>query len=203
MSTVRQYELIYIAPPEASEELLAELHQLVADVVEQFQGTIESTENWGRRKLAYEIGGQREGVYVLEVINGPADLNVELDRRLRVADQVMRHMVVRVDEEKQVAERIQSRRKRGVAARRVRRGLPPEPIPVVVPSAAEVAPAAAPSAEVAPAAAPSAEVAPAAAPSAEVTPAAAPSAEVTPADSAAKPPGGPVATEGSSEGGTS
>jgi small subunit ribosomal protein S6 len=127
MSTVRQYELIYITPPESTEEALAELHQQVQAVVDRFGGTIEKTENWGRRKLAYEIAGHREGVYVLEVINGPAALTAELDRRLRVFDIVIRHMVVRVDEELAVAERARVRRKTAMAERRVRRGLPPEP----------------------------------------------------------------------------
>lgn len=127
MSTVRQYELIYITPPESTEEALAELHQQVQAVVDRFSGTIEKTENWGRRKLAYEIAGHRDGIYVLEVINGPAALTAELDRRLRVFDIVIRHMVVRVDEELAVAERARVRRKSAMAERRVRRGLPPEP----------------------------------------------------------------------------
>ena len=127
MSTVRQYELIYITPPEATEEALAELHQQVAAVTDRFGATIEKTENWGRRKLAYEIAGHREGVYVLEVINGPAPMVAELDRRLRVFDNVIRHLVVRVDEELAVAERAKTRRKEAMAKRRVRRGLPPEP----------------------------------------------------------------------------
>jgi small subunit ribosomal protein S6 len=127
MSHVRQYELIYITPPETTEEALAELHQQVQAVVDRFSGTIEKTENWGRRKLAYEIAGHRDGVYVLEIINGPAALTSELDRRLRVFDNVIRHMVVRVDEELAAAERARVRRKTAMAERRVRRGLPPEP----------------------------------------------------------------------------
>jgi small subunit ribosomal protein S6 len=127
MSQVRQYELIYITPPETTEDALAELHQQVAAVVERFGGAIERTENWGRRRLAYEIGHHREGVYVLEVINGPGALTAELDRRLRVFDNVIRHLIVRVDEELAVAERSRVRRKEATAARRVRRGLPPEP----------------------------------------------------------------------------
>ncbi len=127
MSQVRQYELIYITPPEATEEVLAELHQQVVAVVERFGGAIERTENWGRRRLAYEIGHHREGVYVLEVINGPGALTAELDRRLRVFDNVIRHLVVRVDEELAVAERSRVRRKTWTSTRRVRRGLPPEP----------------------------------------------------------------------------
>jgi small subunit ribosomal protein S6 len=127
MSTVRQYELIYITAPEITEEALAELHQQVAAVVERFGGTFDRTENWGRRKLAYEIGKHREGVYVLEVINGPGAMTAELDRRLRVFDTVIRHMIVRVDEDLAVAERAKTNRKTAMAARRVRRGLPPEP----------------------------------------------------------------------------
>jgi small subunit ribosomal protein S6 len=127
MSDVRQYELVYITPPETTEEVVAELHSQVAAVVERFGGNIEKTENWGRRRLAYEIAGHREGVYVLEVINGPGALTAELDRRLRVFDTVIRHMVVRVDEDLAAAERARVRRKSATVARRVRRGLPPEP----------------------------------------------------------------------------
>ena len=125
MSTVRQYELIYVTPPESTEEALAELHQQVQTVVDRFGGNIEKTENWGRRKLAYEIGHHKEGVYVLEVINGSGELMKELDRRLRVMDQVIRHMIVRVDEEKQVVERTRSKRQADSERRRVKRGLPP------------------------------------------------------------------------------
>ena len=127
MSSNRQYELVYITPPETTEEALAELHQQVATVVERFSGTIERSEPWGRRKLAYEIGHHREGVYVLEVLNGPPAMTAELDRRLRVLDVVMRHMIVRVDESLAAADRARDHRKATMARRRVKRGLPPEP----------------------------------------------------------------------------
>lgn len=123
----RQYELVYIALPDSTEEALAELHQQVAAVVERFGGTIDRTEAWGRRRLAYDINNQREGTYVLQVISGPAAMTAELDRRLRVLDVVMRHLIVRVDEELAMAERAKTRRKDATVARRVRRGLPPEP----------------------------------------------------------------------------
>ena len=89
-------------------------------------GQIEKTENWGRRKLAYEIGQHKEGVYVLEVINGRGELMKELDRRLKVIDQVIRHLVVRVDEEKKVVERTRTKRQTESERRRVKRGLPPQ-----------------------------------------------------------------------------
>ena len=127
MSQVRQYELVYITTPDTTEEVLADLHQQIAAIVDRFGGKIDRTEPWGRRKLAYDINNQREGTYVLEVIAGPGAMTAEIDRRLRVIDTVMRHLIVRVDEELAVAERAKSRRKAATVARRVRRGLPPEP----------------------------------------------------------------------------
>jgi small subunit ribosomal protein S6 len=122
----RQYELIYILPPETSEQQAAELHEQVAQTVARLNGQIEKTESWGRRKLAYEIGHFKEGVYLLEVINGSGELMKELDRRLKVIDQVVRHMIVRVDEEKRVVDRTRTKRQSESERRRVKRGLPPQ-----------------------------------------------------------------------------
>src|ERR671919_345891 len=77
----------------------------------------------------YEIGKHREGTYVVETITGSGELMKEIDRRLRVIDQVIRHLVVRVDAELRVAERRRSERKATQARRRTARGLPPEPQP--------------------------------------------------------------------------
>ena len=69
------------------------------------------------------IGHHKEGTYVLELICGSGDLVKELDRRLRVSDHVIRHLVVRVDEESRVAERRTAERKEWRERRRSRRGL--------------------------------------------------------------------------------
>jgi small subunit ribosomal protein S6 len=122
----RQYELVYILPPETTEQQATDLHEQIAGIVSRMNGTIEKTENWGRRKLAYEIGHFKEGVYVLEVINGSGDLMKEVDRRLKVIDEVVRHLIVRVDEEKKVVERTRTKRQSESERRRVKRGLPPQ-----------------------------------------------------------------------------
>jgi small subunit ribosomal protein S6 len=122
----RQYELVYILPPDTTEQQAADLHTQIEQVVGRMHGQIEKTENWGRRRLAYEIGHHKEGVYVLEVVNGSGELMKELDRRLRVMDQVIRHLVVRVDEEKKVVERTRTKRQTESERRRVKRGLPPQ-----------------------------------------------------------------------------
>jgi len=129
MSQSRQYELVYIASPDASEQTVAELHTQIEQIVQRFNGTLDKTENWGRRKLAYEIGRAREGTYVVETITGSGDLMKEIDRRLRVTDTIIRHLIVRVDEALRVAERRRSERKTTQARRLTARGLPPEPLP--------------------------------------------------------------------------
>ena len=126
MSTNRQYELVYVMTPESSDEQVAELHSQIEQIVQRYNGTFDKTENWGRRKLAYEIGHHREGIYVIETITGSGELMKEIDRRLRVLDAVIRHLVVRVDEELRVAERTRTERQETSARRRVARGLPAE-----------------------------------------------------------------------------
>jgi small subunit ribosomal protein S6 len=122
----RKYELVYVVSPDASDEQVTELHTQVEGIVQRMGGTIDKTENWGRRKLAYEIGRHKEGTYVLEVINGSGELMKEIDRRLKVFDNVIRHLVVRVDEEQEVIERARTIRTETSRRRRVARGLPPD-----------------------------------------------------------------------------
>src|SRR6185503_5553981 len=124
--SVRQYELVYILPPDTTEQQSTELHDQVEAVVSRMSGHTERTENWGRKKLAYEIAHHKEGVYVLEVINGSGELMKELDRRLKVMDQVIRHLIVRVDQEKKVVDRTRTKRQTESERRRVKRGLPPQ-----------------------------------------------------------------------------
>ena len=129
MTTTRQYELVYIVSPETTETDVAELHTQIEQIVQRYNGALDKTENWGRRKLAYEIGHHREGTYVVETITGGGDLMKEIDRRLKVLDSVIRHLIVRVDEELRVADRTRDARKSTQARRRTARGLPPEPQP--------------------------------------------------------------------------
>jgi small subunit ribosomal protein S6 len=123
MSQSRQYELVYIMSPEATEQEVAELHTQIEAIITRYQGELVKTENWGRRKLAFRIGKHREGTYVLEVFTGTGELTKELDRRLKVIDSVIRHLCVRVDEELRLAERTRARRD-AETQRRIARGLP-------------------------------------------------------------------------------
>ena len=123
----RRYELVYVVSPDATDEQVAEVQTQVEGIVQKMGGTLEKTESWGRRKLAYEIGRHKEGIYVLHVILGTGELMKEIDRRLKVtAELVIRHLVVRVDEEQAVVERVRAARTSTSRRRRVARGLPPD-----------------------------------------------------------------------------
>lgn len=111
MSEPRQYELIYVIAPDVDDAGVAELHARVEEIVTAGGGTIDKTDNWGRRRLAYEINRHKEGTYVLELFTGSGAIVAELDRRLKVADNVLRFLTVRVDEDLRKAERERARRK--------------------------------------------------------------------------------------------
>ncbi|MDE3153735.1 MAG: 30S ribosomal protein S6 [Acidobacteriota bacterium] len=120
--SARLYELVYIVSPDATEQQVTDVHEQVDAIVSRMEGQIQKTDNWGRRKLAYEIARHKEGVYVFETISGSGDLMKEIDRRLKVTDLIVRHMIVRIDEEQKVAERMLARRQAEAEQRRLRRG---------------------------------------------------------------------------------
>ena len=122
----RKYELVYVVSPDATEEQVTGLHTEVEGIIQRLNGTLEKTENWGRRKLAYEIGRHKEGTYVLETIDGSGELMKEIERRLKVNDLIIRYLVVRIDEEQAVIERTRGKRTEASRRRRVARGLPPD-----------------------------------------------------------------------------
>ena len=89
-----KYETVLIVDPALGEEG-------VAAVVEKFKnliaagGTVENVEDWGKRKLAYEINGLNEGNYTLIDFHADPAAVAELDRVLRITDAVVRHMIVK------------------------------------------------------------------------------------------------------------
>jgi small subunit ribosomal protein S6 len=120
----RKYELVYLVSPTSTDEQVTDLHTQVEAIVQRIGGQIEKTENWGRRRLAYEIGPHKEGTYVVETIVGSGELMKEIDRRLKVTDLVIRHLAVRIDEEQEVIERAKAARTETSRRRRIARGLP-------------------------------------------------------------------------------
>ena len=113
----RVYEVIFIVDPDTQEDDMTKLTQTLSGVITDQGGTITRNEVLGRRHLAYRIGRKNEGVYVLFEVEGTGSEIAELERRMRVNDQIMRYMTVRVDEERQRAEKLKARRQRKAAKR--------------------------------------------------------------------------------------
>jgi len=140
MPSDREYELVYIVAPTATDEDVEALQTQVAELVTEFGGTVENTDVWGRRKLAYEIGHFTEGIYVVQLLDGPGEMISELGRRLRVRDQVLRHLIVRVDEDLRKVRRVAENKKATTQRRRAARGKPPLPEGEDTPAGADAGP---------------------------------------------------------------
>lgn len=96
---VRPYEALYIVHPDLSDEEVAPIMEKYKKVVEEQGGEVESTNRWEKRSLAYEVKGQREGIYVLMNFKSEAKAAEELNRLFKIGDDVLRHLIVRLDEE--------------------------------------------------------------------------------------------------------
>ena len=96
------------------------------NVITHTGGTLEKVDKWGVRKLAYRVGKYNEGQYILLQFNAQPETVKEIERRLRVADFVMKFITVRIDEK---MKRIEKRRK--ARAKRAARRPAPQPAPAV------------------------------------------------------------------------
>lgn len=95
---VRSYEALYIVHPELSDEEVTPITEKYQKVVEDQGGEVESVNRWEKRRLAYEVKGQIEGIYVLMNFKGEPKVAAELERLLKISDDALRHIIVRLDE---------------------------------------------------------------------------------------------------------
>ncbi|AKL93550.1 30S ribosomal protein S6 [Clostridium aceticum] len=94
---MNKYELLCIFAPNTEEEKRTQLLDKFKGIVET-DGEVENIDEWGLRKLAYEIDKVKEGYYVLVNFATNPDVPKELDRNLKIADEVIRHMIIRIEE---------------------------------------------------------------------------------------------------------
>lgn len=122
---MRKYELIFIVRTDFPEEELGKLITQMEGVVASHGGKVEKVEKMGRRRLAYRVQRQREGMYILFVVEGGGETVKEFERRLKVNDAVLKYLSVRVDEELKRAEKAKAWRAEQAA--RKPRPRPPTP----------------------------------------------------------------------------
>lgn len=92
---MRIYETGFVLAPNLSEEDTEKIVLQMADIVGQRQGRLIKQEKWGKRKLAYPIKKFNEGYYVFFLYEGKGDIPLELERRFKQSDAVLRYLTVR------------------------------------------------------------------------------------------------------------
>lgn len=107
---LRTYEVMYIIDPETTGEKIEKLNEAVGKLVEKEGGEVVRMDDIGLKNLAYPIQKKDTGHYVLFEINGTGQEILELERRMRVNDMIMRYITVRVDEDRRKAEAIRNKR---------------------------------------------------------------------------------------------
>ena len=121
----RQYDLIFICRPDTPETEVDKIVSTLETAAGERGGKVEKVEKWGTRKLAYRVRKQREGYYVYLLLHSTqGEMIKELERRLKVADPVIKYLTVRLDEEIKRQKKLTERRDRRTARRR-RKAAPP------------------------------------------------------------------------------
>jgi small subunit ribosomal protein S6 len=93
---MNKYESMYILKPDLDEETRKALIEKFSTLVKDNGGQIEKVDEWGQRKLAYEIDYIKEGYYVLMTFEAPSELPLELERNYNISDSVLRYNVIRL-----------------------------------------------------------------------------------------------------------
>ncbi|MBH23828.1 MAG: 30S ribosomal protein S6 [Myxococcales bacterium] len=109
---LREYETVFIMRPDATEEMTARVRERIDSVSERLGGHIINYDDWGKRKLAYEIRDRtaqrrlQKGLYVYMRYLGGNDLVPELERNFRLLEPVLRYMTIKLDEDVIASERL-------------------------------------------------------------------------------------------------
>ena len=92
----REYETIFILRPDVGNDVIGAVNAKIRGVIESTGGKLVKVENWGRRRLAYEVKKQMKGVYLFWSYLGDPGLVEEVERQLRLTDSVIRTYTVKI-----------------------------------------------------------------------------------------------------------
>lgn len=95
---MKNYELSLVFLSSLSEEEKVANLEKVKELIARFGGEVTNVDDWGRRKLAYEINKQKEGFYYFIQFNAETSTPAEVESRLRITETVLRYLIVRLDE---------------------------------------------------------------------------------------------------------
>ncbi len=96
--TLREYETIYILRPDTPNDRVADINERVRGIIEKMGGKVLEVDNWGRRRLAYDIASHTRGIYLFWQYLGSPTAVAEFERNMRMFDSVIRYMTVKLEE---------------------------------------------------------------------------------------------------------
>ena len=120
---MREYEVVFVVKATETDEVIDALVDQMQEIAKQQGAEVVKVEKWGRRKLAYDIGKQRDGFYVLIGLTTEHKAVVEMERKLKMNDAVIRFLSVRIDDEVR-------RATRRALLRAKRKGVDPASVPI-------------------------------------------------------------------------
>ncbi|MDR2634911.1 MAG: 30S ribosomal protein S6 [Clostridiales bacterium] len=94
---MNKYEILYIIKNDVDDERKSALADKFADLVTTLGGTVDGVDKWGTKKFAYPINFMNEGYYVLMNFTAAPTVPAELDRQMKIIDDIVRQMIVRKD----------------------------------------------------------------------------------------------------------
>ena len=92
---MRDYEALYIVRADLEDDKVQDIVKRVNTLIEKAGGSVERTNVWGKRRLAYEVKHQKEGSYVLQDFQIGPDGIPQLEAQLKITEEVLRHLIVR------------------------------------------------------------------------------------------------------------
>ena len=93
---MNKYQLLYIVDNGLADEAKSEIVDKFSALIESLGGVVDAIDKWGTKKLAYEIGGKREGYYVLVKFSAESTVPAEIERQMKINESIVRQMITRI-----------------------------------------------------------------------------------------------------------
>ncbi len=93
----KKYDVVSIMRPTLDDQAIDSIHKSISEIIENNDGKVIEQGVWQKRKLAYQVEGHKEGIYTITTFEGSSELPNEVDRVLKISDDVIRHKVLKVE----------------------------------------------------------------------------------------------------------
>ena len=93
----KKYDVVSIMRPTLDDQAIDSIHKSISEIIENNDGKVIEQGVWQKRKLAYQVDGHKEGIYTITTFEGSSELPNEVDRVLKISDDVIRHKVLKME----------------------------------------------------------------------------------------------------------